>query len=121
MSGQQCLTNDTVVPSSTPFLFLSELGDQHAGSASHTSPALELHEALERELSSGHSSGPFQSLPRQTHTTLVCSTHEAGEQDSIGRKGSAAKGCNPFISSNPFQPGALTNTAALPKSKKRNE
>lgn len=71
--------------------------------ASHTSPALELLEALGRELSSGHSSGPFQSLPRQTHTTLVCSTREAGERDSIGRKGSAAKGCNPFISSNPSQ------------------
>lgn len=32
MSGQRCLTNDTVVPSSTLFLYLSELGDQHAGS-----------------------------------------------------------------------------------------
>lgn len=73
--------------------------------ASHMSPALELHEALGRRLSSGHSSGPFQSLPRHTHTTLVCSTHEAGEQDSIGQKGSAAKGCNPFISSNPFDLG----------------
>lgn len=90
--------------------------------ASHTSPALELHEALGRGLSSGHSSGPFQALPRQTHTTLVCSTHEVGEQDSIRQKGSEAKGCNPFTSSNPFQGwGALTNTSALPKSKRRRE
>lgn len=81
MPGERCLANDTVVPSSTPFLLLSEPGDQHAGSASHTSPALELHEALGKGLSSGHSFGPFRSPPGRLtplwsvlHTRLVSKT-----------------------------------------------